>query len=500
MKYLLTPEGVITPYTNYWDQEKSPTDSGDIDYTYLHKQEITIPKDAKLGYIPHHSIGNNHPTLIEQLARTSSLHRRCLTTIANLIAGSGIYYTDATNNTMLPDERQQKISEYLARIGYMKNHTQLALQLYTHGSIPVNIIEGNEGYARNSTISQRGIVKILLRRQTEFRLGLPVYANYEWAPEYHLYGAEDLWLRRAVKGSNKPVSVAIAADKIIDISKYDPVKNFDHTKRFVRYPIWLPTAEARGSNLAHSYSINGNIGFNSWYPSAEYEDLEALETIPTPFHVSAFNHRTVRNGLKAQYIVNVYSMAYAADPESDGYKAQLESHAEQIRSKMVEQGNMLINPTPMASEAGAHAEGDIEIMPIPAPQNTAEYKQDILRNADERILIAHGISPELVGISRDSNSLSNQAELIMARYEMLRTDVVEPMQRVIERFINDVLLTEENGFRNVKANIKPKSSIQVVMMFSDYLTIDEVRAELKRSEATPQQYAELSAHLKKNNA
>lgn len=496
-QYLSTPEGKLIPLSSLLanGEQQSPTQKGDVNYEYLHNQQLIIPKDTDWGFVPYHNVGNNHAVLLRQLAKTSTLHRRCITTIAKLIEGNGLLITDY-NGKPLTDAAVITVTEYLKSVGYTANHGQFALQLYAQAAMPVNIIEGNGAEGTNA--ARRRITNLVFRQYSEFRLGLPEYRNFAWKYDYHLYATDSQWASRTVKGSNVAVSPKLAKDKVISINSYNPSANYDHLKMYVLYPAWKAMAEERGSQLAHSYLVMGNIGFNAVYPSPEYEDLESIEAIQTPYQVAAFNHRTLREGLKSQYIVNVYSFNYAKDPESEDYQEQIKSHATEIRSRMIEQGNILINPLAIGHEAGIHAEGHMEIVPIPAPQNTSEYKQDILLNADERILIAHNIPAELVGLSRSGNSLANQSEYIMARYEMLNDMVIEPYQRIMEEFLNNILLTEQNGFPNTKVSIKQRPSIQALMLFADYLTIAEVRQELKRAEANPVQYEEILSRMSKS--
>ena len=497
-QYISTPEGKLMPLASWMDtnnEQQSPTQKGDVNYEYLHNQQLIIPKDTDWGFVPYHNIGNNHAVLLRQLAKTSTLHRRCITTIAKLIEGNGLLITDYSNKP-LPDAAALIVNQYLQSVGYTANHGQFALQLYAQAAMPINIIEGNG--AKEPKAARRQITNLVFRQYSEFRLGLPQYRNFSWEYDYHLYATDAQWASRTVKGSNMPVSPKIAKDKIVTVDRYNPSSNYDHLKMYVLYPAWQTEVEARAGQLAHSYLVKGNIGFNAVYPSPEYEDLESIEAIQTPYQVAAFNHRTLREGLKSQYIINVYSFNYAKDPESEDYKEQINSHATEIQSRMIEQGNILINPLAIGSEAGEHAEGHMEIVPVPAPQNTSEYKQDILLNADERILIAHNIPAELVGLSRSGNSLANQSEYIMARYEMLNDMVIEPYQRIVEEFINNVLLTEQNGFPNTKVVIKQRPSIQALMLFAEYLTIAEVRQELKRAEANTEQYNEILSRLSKS--
>jgi hypothetical protein len=119
----------------------------------------------------------------------------------------------------------------------------------------------------------------------------------------------------------------------------------------------------------------------------------------------------------------------------------------------------------------------VEVTPIAASNNVDVYNETA-RIAEAKIAMAHGFTQELAGIETQQNKLSGDSggKLRVAR-EMAITDIIEPMQRIMMEFFNEV--ARVNGFESdfYVLNTTPLF-LQPSDLLTKVLTQDELRLEL----------------------
>lgn len=404
----------------------------------------------KYAFLPNKSIHNMHPTVLDNFLDLCIVHKSAVEMIGNLIAGQGIIFTDLNGNELSASNTRSKLAtDYLRDIGYTKIHGAVCKELYLYGASALNFIEL---FSRDS--NRFGIVKVQKKKYSEFRLSVPNYDKklYEYVYPYHFYTNEMTWIQR---GRPYVSAINVILDtQVTHIRDYDPDKK-ELTQPIIAMPVWSADMRERGDNAIHSYLLTYKDS-DKYYPTPAYETQEFFQYAETLFEMARHINGVAKNGFTAEHIINIYREIYRANPESLDFKTQIKDDADAIKQNMVKEGNAIINALPIGSIDGETYEGKMDIQTIPKAPNTAKDKQTTIDTATNMILAAHRIHGALIGLHQSGNSLANQKDYLAMCLNLLNLNLVGPIQRRIQdELLNGILLTEQNGFGDIKAQIVP---------------------------------------------
>jgi hypothetical protein len=404
----------------------------------------------KYAFLPNKSLYNMHPTVLESFLGLCIVHKSAVEMIGNLIAGQGIVFTDLNGNELTTGNAKSKLAtEYLRNIGYTKIHGAVCMELYLYGASALNFIEL---FDRDK--NRFGIVKVQKKKYSEFRLSVPKYDRqlYDYVYPYHFYTNEMSWVKR---GRSYVSAVNVIIDQqVTHIRDYDPDKTYAATP-IIAMPVWSADMRKRDDNAIHSYLLTYKDS-DTYYPTPPYETKEFFEHTETLYEMARHIKGVAKNGFTAEHIINIYREIYRANPESHDFQEQIKYDADAIKQNLVKEGNAIINALPIGSIDGETYEGKMEIQTIPKAPNTAKDKLTTIETSTDMVLAAHRIPGALIGLRQNGNSLANQKEYLAMCLNILNLNLVAPIQRRIQdELLNGILLTEQNGFGDIKAKIVP---------------------------------------------
>ena len=418
-------------------------------------------RQGERGFVLDYTQKNNRCAELAELYEKSAVHQQCVDITSSLVAGTGRFNFSTLDNKPLTDKRQADAEAYLTSIGWETQYSDIVFDMNLYGSSAFYMVETLQG--NTTRLSQ-----VIHKDRRTFRLGVPTYADYQWQTTYHVYNRRGKW-QNNLRG-------------IITLSDWIGVRNYNgnnekHKDKYVVVPAWRNNKAERGTNPVHSYLLQlKERKTNHHYSPAYYENRQIWLDADTLYENSRFDNSFVKDGFKSQYIVLVYSEDFAASTDAEKMTEKVNAEIRDIKEWMKEENGTRVIPMPLVNQAGKIVEGYIEVVPIPAPQNTPEYRKQSIENATANVLVSHRISvSELIGLARASNSLANQKDYLTAGLAIMNTFNVRTKREVIERFMTDVLFSKENGFGNVKVKVENLPNELIFAMFLEYLSVEEIR-------------------------
>ncbi len=248
-------------------------------------------------------------------------------------------------------------------------------------------------------------------------------------------------------------------------------RDWTNTRKKVNEPKYLPRFNhnqvTRENEIAEPRQVI--IAFPSGdgierYPKPDY--WGAINHIETSRQLALYNVNSFMNGLFPSFIINFRNGV----PDPDEQREVLRNWEKQM-SGARNTGKFVAT----FNEPGADASPQIEAFPMNEANTT--YLELAYRQANEQIFIGHRVTtPRLFGIIDSSTGLGSNTDEMLAGLKILLSQVIEPKQRFIEKYLNKINAVNGQGeVKIIPADIpiqepEPKQPLQLEEKKKDELS------------------------------
>jgi len=411
---------------------------------------------------------NNHPELLRQIQSRSMMHSNIISVAANLIGGSIHFkYKDGRKLTPAFAEEIRQIEQNYTDWNIHQTHAERSYMIYAYGGCPVLLdwylnLDGKRAFR----ISQRAF--------TDFRLGRAVNTFFGMKSPFHFYHYN--WS-------------CVDDDTLSGMRIKSPKTYFKSPKIRDNWIMRTPAFEIGQTKVGEAQSVTYSvlIGMpkrtNKHYPKPFFESEVFWQDAESELELSKLKRGTVKNGLKSDYIINVYRSVYQ-DPTGDGARHQMAEDQRSIQEDYLgfdNAGTTKINYIGLRD--GSYddkyiTDGHIEVIPIPSNNNFKETESRE-KSIHAAIRAAHSFGvPQMAGLSDISTGFSNMAEYLLFGSEMYVNNVIRPHVQKISELYNEI--NQINGYGDIETCVEPSVPIlkALIKEFQDCLTIDEKREKV----------------------
>lgn len=189
--------------------------------------------------------------------------------------------------------------------------------------------------------------------------------------------------------------------------------------------------------------FNGRISpYRFFYATPDYESLDALCYMDIDYMLSQRDFKDLNTGFSLDYVVVRYRSKKATGAEE---QAQRKKDVEFFKKKFTGfdgDKTLMVWAEPTVDDTGkVQSPKMLDVIPIPN-NNTAERYNVLREERLMKILNAHCIvTGEIVGLPRlSSTGFSSQAEFLITAQEHLYWSVIDPLQQIIVKDIQEIFI------------------------------------------------------------